>query len=100
MLKELKPIIGRNYKDLSAKEFSDLVVSLLKSGEIKKEVSVKDRGDGRKGRIDLVYSLEGKMIAIELDRLKPREKSISKLKKYGADCSYVITRSPVKIKKI
>ncbi len=97
MIKELENLIGKDYKNLNSKEFSDLIISFLKSGKIKKEVVVSDRGDGRSGRIDLVYLKDGKEIAIELDRLKPRYKSIFKLKNYGADKSFVITRSPVKI---
>ncbi len=97
MIKELENLIGKDYQNLNSKEFSNLITSFLKSGEIKKEVVVSDRGDGRCGRIDMVYLIEGKEIAIELDRLKPRYKSVFKLRNYGADESFVITRSPVKI---
>lgn len=79
---------------MSAKEFSNFVCSFLKSGTIQKEVYVPNRGDGRSGRIDIVYKKNGKIIAIELDRIVPRKKSIFKLKLFNSDESYVITRSP------
>lgn len=101
ILEVLEPLLGLDYKDSSAKEFSDIVCSFLKGGIISKEVFVSDRGDGHSGRIDVVWSFEdGSTVAIELDRFKPRKKSIFKLKKYGADESYVVTRSPVQIIKI
>lgn len=96
----LKDLIGKDYKDLKAKEFSDLVISRLSNGFYKKEVMVNNRGDGRRGRIDIVYYLNGKTIGIELDRLKPRNKSIFKLQQLEADERYIITRSPVTIIKI
>ena len=97
-MKDLEDIVGKDLNKLSSKEFSDLIVSKLKSGVVSKEVFVHDRGDGHSGRIDLVQSFEdGKTIAFELDRIKPRKKSIFKLKTYGATESYVIVRSPVNI---
>jgi len=101
----LKNLLGKDYKDLSAKEFSNLVIYNLelnlKNYFISKEVFVSNRGDGHFGRIDIVISFENSnTIAIELDRLKPRKKSIFKLQTYNATESYIITRSPVKIIKI
>lgn len=91
---ELITLKGLDYNKLSSKEFSDLICSYLKKGQIQKEVFVPNRGDGRSGRIDLVYRIDNKIIAFELDRLSPRRKSIFKLKEFNADESYIITRSP------
>ncbi len=100
-MQELKHLEGKDFNKLKAKEFSDLVISNLKKGFYRKEVGVSDRGDGRKGRVDLVYYIDDKMIAIEMDRLKPRIKSIFKLKQIkSADERYIITRSPFKIHQI
>lgn len=46
-----------------------------------REYSVADRGDGRRGRIDLlVTGRNGEQCGIEIDRINPREKSVIKLK--------------------
>lgn len=97
MLKEIEHLIGNNYKDYTSLEFSKLICSFLKNGTITKEVKVNDRGDGRKGKVDLVYSSNGSTIGIELDRLSPRKKSIIKLNNLNVDHRCVITRNPVKI---
>lgn len=44
------------------------------------EYPVSDRGDGRKGRVDIVVKGKKGMIGIELDRRSPRKKSLFKLK--------------------
>lgn len=46
----------------------------------------------RRGRIDLVARREGETIAIELDRLSPRKKSITKLNLYPATRRIVLLR--------
>lgn len=100
MILELRDVIGKNLSEMDSKKFSELVISYLKKGKIKKEVFVFDRGDGRSGRIDFTYELDGKIIAVELDRLSPRKKSIIKLSNFNADESYIITRTPVEVWKL
>lgn len=97
MLIELNNIIEKDLRNLSAKEFLNLICSLLKKGELKKEVFVSDRYDGRTGRVDILYKLDGLTYGIELDRFSPRNKSIFKLNKLNPDFKLVITRAPVKI---
>ncbi len=99
-IEEIQHLVGQDYTNLSSKEFSQLVCSFLKNGEIRKEVAVVDRGDGRGGRVDIVYLVNNTKIAIELDRFSPRKKSIHKLKCLNADESYIITRAPFKIHKL
>lgn len=43
------------------------------------EYEVPDRGDGRAGRIDLVATRNGVVVAIEVDRVEARDKSLRKL---------------------
>jgi len=100
MLNELNKLIGKDYTEFNAKEFSDLVCSYFKIGKIQQEVFVPDRYDGRTGRVDIVYTIGDRKCAIELDRFSPRDKSIFKLKQLDVDERYVITRSPFKITRI
>lgn len=52
-----------------------------KGWKVKREVAVTDRGDSaRAGRIDLLAILCDTKVAIEIDRVKPRAKSILKLR--------------------
>lgn len=100
MLQEISHLVGKDYSDLSAKDFSKLIESNFANNyKIQKEVSVSDRGDGRTGRIDIVISDSDRKIAIELDRLTPRKKSIIKLMNLDATERYVVTRAPVTIYK-
>lgn len=94
---ELKEMRDKDYKDMKAKEFSDLLCSFLLKGKIKKEFKVSQRGDGKSGRIDILYEVNGKRCGIELDRLTPRKKSVFKLLHGGFDYAIVITRAPFKI---
>lgn len=97
-MEELKDLVGKDFNNLNARDFSSLICGQLPSGTIKKEVSVMNRGDGRAGRVDILYTdMRGKTFGIELDRLYPRDKSIFKLKELKADVSYIITRSPFTI---
>jgi hypothetical protein len=43
------------------------------------EFEIPDRGDGMRGFIDIVFDYQGCRVAIELDRVTPRVKSIDKL---------------------
>lgn len=66
----------------SAKDFSASVTEQLRrlGFEIQTEYLVKNRGDGRRGRVDLVASRGPDVIAIELDRKTPRQKSVFKVR--------------------
>jgi len=97
--KELKRLIGLkegyDYGEIPALEFEDTVVrSLERHGHVSRQVWVEDRGDGRGGRIDVVFNDGKDDIAIEIDRKTPRKKSRFKVKKYGQGNAFVITRSP------
>lgn len=94
LLKEIPRI-----KEESASEFSKRVESELKKQNLyfKKEVTVADRGDGRKGRIDIVAWADGITYAIEIDRLSPRKKSIYKLEHYPANHRLIVMREVNKV---
>ena len=53
---------------------------------------VKDRGDGKRGRIDIIAKKNGKTIAIEFDNKTPRKKSLYKLNHFDADFKFVLLR--------
>lgn len=99
-MEELSTLLNKDFNHLSAKDFSFLVCSHLNNGILIKEFPVPDRGDGRSGRVDLIYKKRNKTIAFEFDRLIPRKKSIFKLKSLTVDEKYVITRSPFAIHSI
>jgi len=98
-MQELDKLIGRDFYGVSAKEFEDLVVDIFKKQgyKIKRQVEVPDRGDARKGRIDIVVEKDGNKIALELDWKSPRVKSKFKLNSYSAQERYIILREPFKI---
>lgn len=53
--------------------------------DVSRELVVPDRGDGRRGRVDLFVDLPGrKPVAIEIDRGGPRAKSLFKLRSLHA----------------
>lgn len=66
----------------NAKQAHDLVIERLENrGYLcEREYTVKDRGDGRVGRIDVLARKEAHILAIEIDRLTPRDKSVFKLR--------------------
>lgn len=98
LLREILPLVNKDMSLLTSGEFSKVIKSYLLIGKFDKEVPVLDRGDGRGGRVDLVYNIDGKRVGIELDRLKPRTKSIYKLHQLkDVDYRVVITRKPVTI---
>lgn len=101
---ELNHLVGKEYREIKAKEFEDFICNILsKTGFVKRQVLVKNRGDGRRGKIDLVYypySARCSSVGIEIDRKTPRIKSEFKLREFAAEESYLITRSPFAIKKI
>lgn len=97
----LQDFIGEDYSEMSAKDFCTFIIGLIAGdGYCQTEVMVDDRGDGRRGRVDIVFHPRGRIVGIELDRITPRKKSIAKLKSLGADESYVITRAPFTIHNI
>lgn len=57
-----------------------------------REVIVDDRGDGRRGRIDLIVERGELVIAIECDRKTARRKSVIKLGRYPATGRLVVCR--------
>lgn len=94
--KELENIVGKEYRGLSSREFLNLIKSSLQ-GKVTSEFKVPERGDGRTGRIDILYEVDGKRYGIEIDRISARRKSIVKLYSIDLDYRVVITRSPVNI---
>lgn len=100
-LKELIGLENKDYEHISAKSFELLVIERLKLfGEIKTQVSVVDRGDGRSGRIDIVFYFNSEEVAIEIDRKNVRAKSKFKVRSYSKENAFCITRSPYAVFKV
>lgn len=102
---EISYLIGiENYKDfaeLSAADFEyEIACRLEIHGNVKRQVAVKDRGDGRRGRIDIVFLYQGRQIPIEIDRMSVRAKSVFKVLSFNAKEAFCITRSPYVVKKV
>ncbi len=87
------------YSSMNAKQFQDYICGYLSVyGSIKREVKVPNRGDGRGGRIDCVFTSTGGVVtAIEIDRNTPRTKSLYKLAHFTCDKRVIITRTPFQI---
>lgn len=90
---------GTEFGDLSAATFEQMIANKLEASgfEVARQVMVDDRGDGRRGRIDLVASFNGERIPIEIDRKTARAKSVFKVKSFNQESAYVLTRSPFSI---
>lgn len=102
---ELQNLIGvrdfEEYKNCVASEIEDIVrVKLSKFGLVERQYGVPDRGDGYRGRVDLVFHYKGQLVPIEIDRGKIRAKSIFKTRSVNPDNAFVITRKPYKITKV
>lgn len=78
------------------------VVSYLDSigFSCKTEVKVPLKEKGKSGRIDIIVKKEKLTMAIELDRLNPRKKSIRKLKENEFDVKIILCRGGNKSYKI
>lgn len=78
----------------SAADFSAAVQARLQRDgwAVQCEVQVPDRGDGRVGRIDLVATRGPDVVAIELDRKTPRQKSIFKLESFPCTGAVIAVR--------
>lgn len=84
---ELIKLLQGKFNCSTAKELHNAVeAEILKSGYLcQREYTVADRGDGRKGKVDLyVTNAHGASCGIELDQKSPREKSIFKLQQLPA----------------
>lgn len=81
----------------SAKTFQQAVENELraKGWKVFREICVKDRGDGVRGRIDLVVTSPVRM-AIELDRTSARKKSRFKLAQFDG-LKFVILRQGARV---
>lgn len=62
--------------------------------QTRREVLVPNRGDGRRGRIDLEAVRDGQRVLIELDHMSPRKKSLAKLRAMPAHGRLVVLRNP------
>jgi|TARA_R100001530_G_C4321023_1_gene155821 hypothetical protein len=97
----LKPMIGKDYEDVKALVFEDIIAHILNPfGTLERQVKVPNRGDGRKGKIDLVLHTTEESIPIEIDRTTPRKKSIFKVSNYYSKNAYIIIKHPFNIIKV
>lgn len=90
-----------DFELMGALEFENFICEKLsKFGKVFRQVGVENRGDGRKGKIDIVFAYRGLLIPIELDRKTIREKSRFKVLSYNPTEAFCITRSPFEIHKV
>lgn len=83
----------QTYSDDAAHFHREVAAMLEGVGwEVSREVRVQDRGDGKRGRIDIVARKDGRTAAIELDCRSARFKSLHKLASIAADVRVVILR--------
>lgn len=82
--------------DLRAPEFHDAVEQALVAlgFACDREVLVADRGDGQRGRLDLVARRGEERIAVELDSHTPRAKSVTKLRGVRDAARVIVLRHP------
>lgn len=92
--------MGGPYRDGTAKDLQLRVADAIRYAStlwtVQTEQWVGDRGDGRRGRVDIVVRLvTGQPIAaIEIDRRSPRAKSIRKVTGHPAACKIILLRDP------
>lgn len=101
-LETLEQLVGlpklEDFENIPARYFEKIVCAALqKFGKVKTQVSVKDRGDGRKGKIDIVFVTPSETVAIEIDRKFARAKSIFKVRSISPNAAFIILRSPYRI---
>lgn len=83
--------------DLTAKAFHDQAEQALAliGFRCSREVVVDNRGDGQRGRLDLVAERGAERLALELDDRSPRQKSVTKLAGVlGGTVRVVVLRCP------
>jgi hypothetical protein len=81
----------------TAREAHDRLQEVFEANGLRceREVVVDDRGDGRRGRLDLVvYDDAGHATAIELDFQAPRRKSLAKLRSFRGGRVVVLREGP------
>jgi hypothetical protein len=90
---------GEDYGNNSARTFEEKLANVLEHyGKVHRQVKVANRGDGRGGRIDIVFeTTEGQLIPIEIDWKTPRQKSIFKVQSFAPVDRFVLTRAPFQI---
>jgi len=97
ILQKILDIKG-DYSNIEAKEFEKFICSFLeKHGKVSRQVKVPDRGDGRSGRIDIVFEYRDELIPIEIDRKTPRIKSVYKVRSFNSTNAFILVRSPFDI---
>lgn len=94
---ELIGLLKENFCAVDAKTLHDDVFDfLVKRGyECIREFPVKNRGDGRVGRIDLLVQKQGAKVGVEIDYETAREKSIFKLNQATPNAGLVLLREGV-----
>lgn len=98
LMESLEILKGKDYSETKALDFEDIVVTLLnKKGKTRRRVFVEDRGDGRRGKVDILYEDEKGTVGIEVDYATPRKKSIFKLQSMNVDRRVVLLRAPFAI---
>src|SRR5690606_22136242 len=87
MLANVESIVAQIEPTDTARALEDEVeaVFIRHGWRVERQFRVEDRGDGRRGFVDMVaWSPDGIMVALELDRQQPRQKSVEKLRHLDA----------------
>lgn len=81
-VEEILRAVSSGSSCMKAKSFESHACNELKKlgYDVSRQVLVSDRGDGRRGFVDVVASKGTTKAAIELDHVHPRKKSIYKVK--------------------
>src|SRR5690606_32024151 len=87
ILAQVESIVAQIEPTDTARALEDEVeaVFIRHGWRVERQFRVEDRGDGRRGFVDMVaWSPDGIMVALELDRQQPRQKSVEKLRHLDA----------------
>jgi hypothetical protein len=84
---ELERIINqiRQTQDVDDQEWKKAIGTAFSSSgfKVEKRVFVPDRGDGRTGRVAMVYTRADLIVGVEAGRCNPKQNSIPKLNQLG-----------------
>lgn len=97
VLSSVREVIGNLPPTAEAGQLEDRARDALAGlgWDVRQQYPVEDRGDGRRGFVDLLATTpEGWSVALELDRVEPRDKSIEKLRQVPGVRIIVLREGP------
>ena len=98
MLSVLDNLAGKDFTNIEAKIFENVIAYLLRNEwEVIKQYRVSNRWDGRRWYVDLALRTKNDLVGIEIDGKSARRKSIYKLCNGNFTKKIIILRSPFTI---